>query len=146
MAGQACGNVQDRRTQRLGLGRSKFTVLVQAEELEVGEQVGGDVRSQDPSLVRPHPWTAGSGGGADPLIAAQAGGLIGAHAVFDYGVLAVQATITGGGRLPSLRCQSTRPAWTLVANAAAAQAGPGAGVPRQPRGHCPWRHHGRHRT
>lgn len=48
--------MRDSCTQRLGCGRGKLVVFVQAQELEVGEQVGCEVRGQRPRLVRSYPW------------------------------------------------------------------------------------------
>jgi hypothetical protein len=44
----ACWEVQDHGAQRFGFGSGEFPVLVEAEELELGDQVGGDVCGQQP--------------------------------------------------------------------------------------------------
>lgn len=45
------GIVQDHRPQRLWLGHGHFGLILQAEQLQEGDQVGGDIRSQQPGLV-----------------------------------------------------------------------------------------------
>jgi hypothetical protein len=69
----------------VGLGCGESVLRFQAEELKVDEQVGGDVHGRQSGLVA---WV----GVERQVRVCDAGGLVGALAVFDHGVLAVEGS------------------------------------------------------